>query len=546
MRKKLTRRHFLELAGASTAGALLGLTSCAPTPVPTQPVQPTVPPTSPPPTATPVPPTATPVPTPAGPKILRIRLYGDIQNMDPAFRISANDDEVSSCVIDGLVTYGPNSYDILNELAESIEQSEDGKVITFKLKQGIKWQKGYGEVTAEDVKFSYERIADPNLKAAYKDDWATLDHVEVVDKYTGKIILKEPFAPLWRTTLPIASGYVLCKKYVEEIGHEKFATNIIGSGPYIFAEWRPKEKIILKRNPDYYGTPPYWDEIHFIPIEDDKTAEVALEAGELDFSRISIASVERFEKNPNFKVWKKPSLRYRWIGMNVEHPKLQDINVRQAIRYAIDVPSILQAAYLGQVEQEFALIPPGLIGYWKDAPKYQRDVAKAKEFLAKAGVQSLDLRIDCQDTTEYRTWAEIAQQNLKEIGINLTINAMDSSSFWQIGAGDKGKEVELFTNNYTMEPDPSWATMWFTCEQVGVWNWQRWCSPEFDELHKKGLVTMDDKEREQIYIKMQQIWDRDCHAVWITHGVMTYAYSPKIKPATTPHGIVQPRFFEPA
>ncbi|MGQ9666233.1 MAG: ABC transporter substrate-binding protein [Anaerolineae bacterium] len=547
MARRLSRKRFLEVAGVGSA--LVALSACAPKPTeaPTAAPQPTQPPaaTQPPaPTATPVPPTATPVP--AGPKILRVRLYGDIQNLDPCFRISQNDDVVADCVMEGLVRYGPNSYDLINQLVEEIKQSEDGLTIEFKLKEGVKWHKGYGELTTEDVKYSYERFLDPELKAAYADDWATLDHVEIIDKYRGKIILKEPFAPLWKTTLPIASGSIVCKKYVEEVGIEKFATDIIGTGPYIFTEWMPKQKIVLKRNPEYHGDPPPWDEIHFIPIEDDKAAEIAAEAGEVDFSRISIASIPRFESHPNLKLRKYPSLRYRWIGMNVEHPKLQDIRVRQAIRYAIDVPAILQAAYMGQAEREKTLIPPGLLGYWKDAPVYERDVEKAKALLADAGVTSLDLRFDIQDTTEYRTWAEIAQQNLKEIGINLTINPMDSSSFWQIGAGEQGKEVELFSGNYSMQPDPAWATMWFTCEQVGVWNWQRWCSPEFDELHRKGLVTMDDAEREKIYIEMEKLFDAACHSIWITHGVYAYVHSPKIEPAVTPHGVPQAEFMKPA
>ena len=222
-------------------------------------------------------------------------------------------------------------------------------------------------------------------------------------------------------------------------------------------------------------------------MEDDKTAEVALEAGEIDFGRVSTASIQRYESSADVKLLRKPSLRYRWIGMNVENPKLQDINVRQAIRYALDVPGMVKATYMGQADVEYALIPPGLIGYWKDAPQYERDVAKAKEYMQKAaGVDSLDLQIDIQDTTEYRSWAEIAQQNLKDIGINLTINPMDSSAYWSFGEGEKGKEVELFSGNYSMQPDPSWATMWFTCAQVGVWNWERWCNKEYDELPRQG------------------------------------------------------------
>ena len=103
----------------------------------------------------------------------------------------------------------------------------------------------------------------------------------------------------------------------------------------MFAEWRPQEKVILTKNPDYFGDEPVWDEIHLIPIEDDQVAEVALEAGDLDWARISLPAVDRFETDSNFEVWKKPSLRYRWIALNVEHPKLQDINVRKALSMGI-------------------------------------------------------------------------------------------------------------------------------------------------------------------------------------------------------------------
>ncbi|MEW5957606.1 MAG: ABC transporter substrate-binding protein [Chloroflexota bacterium] len=497
-------------------------------------------------------PTAEPAPTEAAapeaaePKILRVRLYSDIQNLDPAFQVSENDTMVANSVMSGLVRYCANSYDICNDLAESIEQSADGLEVTFKLKEGVQWHNGYGEVTTEDVKYSFERFIDPELDAVYADDWAALDHVEIIDKYNGKIILKEPFAPLWHSTLPVQSGTVICKKYVEEVGLEKFATNIIGSGPYIFAEWRPQEMIVLKKNPDYFGPAPIWDEIQMIPIDDDKAAEVALEAGDLDWSRISIASTERFKGNSDFLVWQKPSLRYAWIALNLGNEKLKDINVRKAIIHAIDVPSILAATYLGQVEQAYALVPPGLVGYWADAPHYERDVEKAKEYMAKAGLETLDLRLDMEDTTEYRTWGEIAQQNLKEIGINLELNPMESSAYWTNSFGEQAvTNNELLTSNYSMNPDPAWATMWFTCDQVTVWNTQSWCSEEYDELHRKALVTVDDKEREQIYIEMQKLWDEAAQTIWITYGVQTYAYSPKIKPATTPHGQPQYYYFEP-
>ncbi len=227
-------------------------------------------------------------------KVLRIRLYSDIQNVDPSFLVSENDTDIAETVMSGLVTYAPNSYNIQNDLAESISTSSDGLTVSFKLREGVKWQQGFGEVTTDDVKFSYERIADPAQKSAYHDDWGSLDHVEIVHKYNGKIIMKKPFAPLWHSTLPVTSGLVVCKKYVQQVGNDKFATNPIGCGPYMFTSWQPKQKIVLTRNPDYYGTPPAYDEIDFTPMDDDKACEVALDSGEIDFGRISAASIPRY------------------------------------------------------------------------------------------------------------------------------------------------------------------------------------------------------------------------------------------------------------
>ena len=480
------------------------------------------------------------------PRILRMRIYGDIQNLDPAHRISQNDEVVINAIADGLVRYGPNSYERINQVVESIEQSEDGLEVTFKLKEGVQFHRGYGELTTEDVKFSFERFLDPELDAAYADDWATLDRVEIIDKYNGKLVFTEPFAPLWNTTLPIASGAILSKAFVDEVGADALATDLVGTGPYVLADWEPEQRVLLTRNPDYHGEAPYWDEIHLIPISDDTAAEVALEAGELDFGLISVPGIERFTENPDFELIITPALRYNWIGMNVEHPKLEDKRVREAVRYALDVPSMLEAAYAGYAEEQNALIPPDLVGHWQNAPDYERDVEQARALLEEADAVGLELRIDLEDITRDRLWAEIAAENLKEAGFNVELNPMDSSTFWTSSFGEQSENNELFTGSYSMQPDPAWATMWFTCDQVNVWNAMRWCNEEYDELHMAAMTTMDPDARHEMYIEMQQLWDDAAHTVWLTHGVRPYAYTPDIVPAMTPHGFPQPQWFEPA
>ena len=458
------------------------------------------------------------------PKILKVNLGSDLSGIDPAFIVSTIDNQVGEAILPGLVVHDPITHEMVNDLAEWIEVSEDGLEIRFKLKEGIMWQRGYGEVTAEDVKFSFERMIDEELGGWYYDDWATLDRVEVTGKYEGTIFLNEYYAPLWTTTLPEYSGKIVPKAYIEEVGYEAFGTDPVGVGPYLFDQYIPMEKVVLKRDPNYFGKAPYFDEIHLLMIEETQAAEAALEAGALDYTIIDGASVERFEADPDFKVTVLPAMGFTWIGMNVENPKLQDINVRQAIRYAIDVPGILQVAYDGLVDQSKTMIPPGVLGHWEDAPLFERDVALAKEYMAKAGVERLSLRIDYDSGySEYASVAAVAQANLAEIGINLEINPVEGAAFWELGMGDEGINMELFVIGYAMYPDPTWGSMWFTCDQIGIWNWMRWCSEEYTALNAESNATQDPAERERIHIEMEKLWNEGVHSIWLTHGNRYYA-----------------------
>jgi peptide/nickel transport system substrate-binding protein len=526
------KKHLWPLVSLVLVTGML-LASCAPqaTPAPVTGPQPTEVPTQ------------APAPTQAAPTVLKVRLIRDIENLDTANVTGSPEDSIDRAVMEGLFRYSADGK-LEPQLAESYTVSPDGLSIDFTLRKGVMWQRGYGELTTDDVKFSYERFLVTDPKPAYADDWSSLDHVEIVDKYTGKLVFKQPQATLWTTVLPMTSGLIVSKKFYEEAGADKVKTDIVGTGPYLFSEWTPKQQIVLKRNPDYWGTQPYYDEIDLVPVDDDKAAEVALQAGELDFSSISLSSTDKFQADANFNVQSIPSTAYNWIGMNVESPKLKDINVREAIRYGIDVPSILAAAYNNKAPRANALIPEGTLGYWKDAPVYNRDVTKAKEYLAKAGLTSLDLKFTYENTDEYSTWAQIVQQNLKDVGINVTLNPLDSSTFWAYGEGGKDKELELFAVGYSsVAPEPAWSTMWFTCDQVDLWNWMRWCNTEFDALHKEGIATIDAAKREPIYIQMQQLWDAAAMSVFVTNVPQVYVSKLSVKPVIYPGGL-SPMFRE--
>jgi peptide/nickel transport system substrate-binding protein len=304
--------------------------------------------------------------------------------------------------------------------------------------------------------------------------------------------------------------------------------------------WEPIVAVTLQRYADYWGEPHEWDEIRIIPILDDSAAEIALESGEVDWGSISPASVDRFEASDEFEVFSYVNLGYGWIAMNVQHPNLQDKNLREAIRYAIDADVVIEGAYEGKLERACSLIAPGQVGYWADAPCYERDVARAQEFLAQVP-QVPELTLTLLNSEEWRAVGEIVQAQLAEVGIPVEIVAQDDSAFWDGGFGEAGlQDRQLTAISFANSPDPSWATVWFICDQVGQWNWMYWCDERYDELHFAALQELNTDTRSDMYIEMQQIWDAAAHTAWLYFGQDYVASRAGLTPGAMPHGWLLP------
>ena len=476
--------------------------------------------------------------------VLKLRSYSVFQVLDPAFMLSAVEEWIAGAIFNKLVAFkAGRTWETEPDAAESVNQVDDTH-IEFTLRPGIMFSNDFGEMTAEDVKFSYERIIDPALESPYKGDWATLDRVEVTGKYSGVIVLKEPFAPLWWSTLPYGSGNIVSKKGVEAAGGQfRIADLPAVSGPYMIKEWMQKQRMVLARNPLWNGPQPDFDEIHLIPIEDEKSAELGFEAGDLDWTWVSVSSLPELRENPpaGSQLLESPSLYYVWLGMNVEHPKLSDIRVRKAIQRSIDVDAIMDAAYFGIAKPSTGIVAPGLLGHRaENMTPAEPDFEGARKLLEEAGHASgLDLTLDTLNKPTYLTSVQIIQANLAEIGINVQINVHDSGTFWTLGqesAGESWKDIQLLYQRYSMSPDPSWATAWFTCDQVGIWNWERACNEEFDDLHNKALVELDSSKRDAMYQRMQDLMEESGAYRFITHEATPAIYRDTIIPGVRPDG----------
>ncbi|MGM0445631.1 MAG: ABC transporter substrate-binding protein [Bacillota bacterium] len=461
----------------------------------------------------------------------RMRLGEDIENLDPAHLVRGYD--IALVLYNNLLKYKPGSSELVNDAAEEVNISEDGKVISFKLKEGIQFHKGYGEMTAEDVKFSFERIIDPDENSEYTADWQTLDRVEVTGKYTGEIILKEPLASLLVTTIPFTPGSIISKKAYEELGN-KFATNPIGSGPYYMESWVPEQVFVLSRFEDYFDEKPNIEKIELYPISDTNISEMNFDKGDLDVTEISLDSIDRYENNSDVDVHILSTLKYGFIGFNHEYPPFDNIEVRKALRSAIDVDMIIDGAYSGVPNRANSMIAPGILGHWEDAPQYDVDIEKAKEHLAEAG-HSDGFEVEMVTTSNplYMNICQIVKENLREINVEVNIKTIETSAWYEY----VGKESHpiMYFETFSLTLDPGYWVEWFTTEQVGKWNFLKWSNTEYDELADQAAVTMDLDEREEMYIEMQKIMDEDAAIIWLTNGAKAYVSNKRVDPVFLGH-----------
>jgi len=474
---------------------------------------------------------------------LRVRSYGDMSTMDPAYSNGVFDEEIHASVYNKLIQYKPGSeWGWQLDAASMIEQT-DPTHIKFALRDDIGFTNGHGAMSAEDVKFSFERIIADETESPNKPDMGPLSHVEVTGEREGTIVLNEPFAPLWSIALPYIAGNIVSKAATEAAGGRIGTDPVAESGPYLRASWSPKEKTVLSRNPDWKGEAPAWDNIEILPIDDENTAEIAFEAGELDFTRVSLGSVERYRAGvPNGgKLVENPSLFYVWLGMNLDHPKLQNLKLRQAIQHAIDVPSILEAAYFGAVAPSTGIIAPGLAGHRAEgqiAPA--ADFAKAAQLLAESGETNVTLTLDVLNKTTFTTTAQIIQATLASIGITVEINVLESGAFWDSG---NNENLQLILNRFSMTPDPTYATAWFTSEQAGIWNWERFRNAEFDKLHADAARETDIEKRAEMYARAQDLMEESGAYRFITHEATPIVHSAGVTPGLRPDGLTLLRYF---
>lgn len=480
-------------------------------------------------------------------RTLRLRVMADFQVVDPYGEIGELGDILPRCCTVTLARLPDmrEGHQVIPYAARLYEW-RDPQTLAFTLHDGLAWTNGFGPVTAEDVKYSFERIAGSDSAWAYQFD--RLKEVEVIDASSGVIHLTEPFKPFEVIALPYYGGHIVSKAATEAAGGS-FTTEFPAQcGPYLFDTWEQNAKVTLKRNPDWPLEAPQFDTVEIYIVSDDQAALLAWEADAFDFTRIAVAGAKELKADPpaGSTLIEAPSTRYVWLTVNMNAEPLRDIRVRQAIQYAYDSDAVLQGAYDGLVQRSAGVIQPGTDYARAKNIIDRRDVGKAKELLAEAGAEGITLQLVCLTDSVSMATAQIIQASLAEAGITVEIQPTEDAAYWALGdktQGDAYKSLELVLMAFNGGVEPTENLVWFRPDQIGVYNWSFFDSPEYEDLYQKVQVETDEAKRAGMFHRMEDLMEESGGFVFICFEPYLAIMDDNLKPVILPDGHPDPTRF---
>lgn len=357
----------------------------------------------------------------------------DAGRLDPHLSPAVVDKALMNWMFNGLVRIKPGQASpefIEPDLAESWTSNADGTVWVFKLRKGVQWHHGYGELTSADVVYSLNRAADAK-RSSFAGDFSSIKLVEADDKYTVKITLKNPIPSLLGLLSNYHGGNIVSKKAAEEMG-EKFQKKPIGTGPFMFVEYKAQQYTRLVANEKYFRGAPKLKEIVFRYIPSDASRDLAFESGEVDmiYGKQDAKWIARIKKIPGTVIAVMEPAELSTIYLNVTSPPLDDIRVRQAIAHAIN--RLEMVALKGEATNRAAksAVPIGYLGFSADVPLLAYDPERSRKLLAEAGYSN-GVTIKTIHTTlpVMMTVMEGVQAQLRKVGINLEIEPVEHATF---------------------------------------------------------------------------------------------------------------------
>jgi peptide/nickel transport system substrate-binding protein len=470
---------------------------------------------------------------------LRIGLAEDPDMLDPSLGRTYVGRIVFSAFCDKLFDID-EKLNIVPQLGLSYETSADGKEMTIKLRPGVKFHDGE-PLDAEAAKFSLERHL--TMPTSFrKPELAALDHVDVVDPLTIKLVLKTPYSPLI-AQLTDRAGMMVSPKAVKEAG-DKFGLHPVCAGPYKFVERVQQDRMVFEKFADYWDKDNVFiDRVVFLPIVDATVRLANLKSGGLDLiERVLATDIPDVRADSRLVLSTMPELGYLGLTINTDNDKKkgalsQSIKVRQALDWSIDREALNQVVFNGEFTVGNQWVSPSHPYYQQTFPVQKRDIAKAKALLKEAGV-TLPVSIDYMvpKGTEYEAVAQVVQSMAAEAGFDLKLRVVEfATTFKQAQAG----EFQIFQINWSGRIDPDGNSYVFLHTKAPQ-NDGGYSNPEVDKAFEDGRLTSDPAQRKAIYEKMTKTILNDEPIIYLYHRKILIAHTAKLRNyRAMPDGLVR-------
>ncbi|WP_432663412.1 ABC transporter substrate-binding protein [Wukongibacter baidiensis] len=484
----------------------------------------------------------------AGPKyggVFTTYLASNFDTLDPAFATASKDGRMVALIYDSLIRYDVEGK-VIPSLAKSWETPDD-KTLVFKLVENSKFHNG-NPFTAKDVKYSFERVLDP--KVASPRTWVfekvkgakdfmegkvdTVEGIEVVDDYTVKLTLEQPFAP-FLSMLGMPAAHIVDKNEIEKYDDQKdYALKPVGTGPFTFVEFIEGDKLVLDANKEYFAGRPYLDGIVHRIIKDDSTAVAEFEAGNIDDLEIPSVDVERFRNNPDYKdhIITYNTFWNYYIGLSFDKEPFNDVRVRKAFCYAVDREAIINTARRNTSALSHGPIPPGLDGFRKDLKSYPYDPEKAKQLLAEAGYSEdnpCSFELWHSDAKTNVALLEPVQAMLNQVGFDVKLASMEWNSYKAAVRGGKAQAFYLSWGADYPDAENYLYPLFHSSMSGGGGNETRYNNPEFDKIIEKAQATADYDERIKLYQQAEDMTIEDAARLWVYLSKRWDVFSPDVK-----------------
>ncbi len=457
---------------------------------------------------------------PAGAKEITVAVSSTFTTMDPYDATDTLSYSAAKTMYEGLFGFDKDMK-LQNVLAESYTVSPDGLVYTVKLRKGVKFHDGT-EFQADAVKANFDRVTNKANALRRYSLYYNIAKTEVVDPYTVKFTLHEPFSA-FVNQLGHASGAMICPNAIKQYPGKQLAFHPCGTGPFKVAEYNPSEILHVVKNPDYWrkGLPKI-DGMTFKPVPENSTRVAMLRTGEAQFIYpVPPEQVKTLEGEPNLTITKTPSIIERYVAFNTQIAPFNNPKVRQALNYAVNKTALAKVAFNGLADPVTGVAPKGVefadvYGAWPYDPK------KARELLKEAGYPNgftATLWSLYNHTTAQKV-IQFLQQQFAQVGVKVSVMAMEAgqrtsyllkkpkdSQLKMVYAGWSSSTGELDWALRPLLATASWAP-------VAV-NYGYYSNKVLDENFREALRTTDKAKKQALYSSAQKaVWE-DCPWIYL-------------------------------